>query len=355
MFKKRNAYLVLTLFVTFGLILAACGTEEGTADPEGNGDGSAVEPQEWDIAIEEGDGSVQHEYAKAFADLLHEKSDGQITLNIYLYGQLGDTVDQVEMLQNGDLEFGIVTPAFTTTTVPESNIFSLHFLFPSDPRLTQEILNTSEALNVDLREIYEENDILPLAYWTEGFQQWTSNRPLRSLEDFDGFAMRVMASPILLRSYEEYGADPTALDWGELYTGLAQGLVDGQENPIFFIADEGFYEVQDYMTISEHYLYVTSTSVNPDFYYGLDDETRAIIDEAIEEMREVGFDIQERLNNENLAEIEASGTEIIELSDAEREEFRQAALAVHEFYKDEYGETARAIYEKLKSEIEAAQ
>lgn len=344
MIRKTKLIGMLVLALALGLVLAACA--ESTADLDGS--------YSWDIALEEGDGSVQHEYAKAFADLLHEKSDGQIELNIYLYGQLGDTVDQVEMLQNGDIEFGVVTPAFTTTTVPESNLFSLHFLFPSDPGLTQQILNESEALNVDLKNIYEQNDILPLTYWTEGFQQWTGNRPLRALEDFDGFRMRVMASPILLRSYEAYGASPTALDWGELYTGLQQGLVDGQENPIFFIADEAFYEVQDYMTISEHYLYVTTTSVNPDFYYSLPEDVRQVIDEAIEEMKEVGFEIQDRLNRENLSIIEESGTEIIELTDAEREAFRAAAQEVHHFYETEYGDTAKAILDKLKQEIEAA-
>ena len=108
--------------------------------------------QEWRFITEEYEGQIQYEYAKEFAKKIAEKSDGQIEVIPYEFGTLGDEVDQVEQLQNGVAQLAIMSPGFTGNMVSEGQIFALHFLFPDSVEKTQEILNTSEALNVDLKE-----------------------------------------------------------------------------------------------------------------------------------------------------------------------------------------------------------
>ncbi|WP_096190024.1 DctP family TRAP transporter solute-binding subunit [Evansella halocellulosilytica] len=364
MFKKKGLFASI---LSLSLVLAACG---GGDDDDTNGDngdtgddtdeGAAeeVEAQEWRFVTEETEGQVQNVYAEEFADLVHEKSDGQITIDVYGFGELGSEVDSVESLANGVVEFAIISPGFTGTLVPEGNIFALQFLFPDDQELSQQILNESEAINGLLREKYEEQNILPLAFWTEGAMQWTGSSPLHNPDDFNGFQMRTQESPLILESYEAYGANPTAMSWGELYTGLSQGAVDGQENPIFFIEDANFHEVQDHLTISNHNMYVTMTTVNPDFYHGLDDATRAIVDEAVEEMRDRAFEIQEEQNGAALDLIEAATdtpTEVYELSEDEREQFRELAVDVRDYFRENGGDDAEEILDLLIEEIEAAQ
>ncbi|NJP38262.1 DctP family TRAP transporter solute-binding subunit [Alkalicoccus luteus] len=367
MMKKTG---LITGALSLSLVLAACGgNDEGNVNEDNNGadnnaggdeeaaDGEAadVEPQQWRFVVEETQGQVQYVYAEEFAELVSEKSDGALEIDVYEFGALGSEVDQVEQLTDGIVEFAIISPGFTGTLVPEGNIFALQFLFTDDQEVNQDILNESEAINEHLAARYEEQGIMPLSFWTEGAMQWTGNSELRTPDDFQGFQMRTQESPLILESYRAYGASPTAMSWGELYTGLQQGAVDGQENPIFFIADANFNEVQDHMTISNHNMYVTMTTVNPDFYNGLDDATRDIIDEATEEMRQRGFDIQEEQNEEFLAQIEdddENPTEIYELSEDERDAFRELAIPVRDIYRDEEGgEEGEMILDMLEEEI----
>lgn len=347
--------ILVSGLVGLSLVLAACG---GNND-EDNGANAGGDPEyQWDFVTEETQGEVQYEYAVEFSEILKEKSDGNIEMTVYEYGGLGDGVDQAEQLMMGSTQFGIVSPGFTGTMVEEAQIFALQFLLPDDIALTQEILNDSEALNVDLREKYEEHGMSPLAYWTEGAMQWTGNSPLRTPSDFEGFQIRVQNSPLINTSYEAYGADPTAMDWGELYTGLDQGVVEGQENPIFFIESAGFHEVQEHMTISNHNNYVAMTVVNTDFYNELPEDVQTMIDETVEEMREVGFQLQDELNEEKLTAIEENTedpTEVYQLSEDERDEFRELASGVRDFFRENNGEDASLILDKLMDEIEAAQ
>ena len=357
MLKKAG---LLTTALSLGVVLAACGGDDNNNSAGENVDPDDVsaddlEPQEWRMVTEETEGQVQMVYAEEFADTLNELSDGQITLDVYGFGELGSEVDQVEQLSTNIIEFAVISPGFTGTLVPEGNLFALQFLFPDDQRLAQDILNESEAINSMLRDKYEEHSITPLAFWTEGAMQWTGNSPLQTPEDFDGFQMRTQESPLILRSYEAYDANPTAMSWGELYTGLQQGQVEGQENPLFFIEDANFHEVQDHLTISNHNMYVTMTTVNTEFYNGLDDATRAIVDEAVEQMRDRAFEIQEEQNEGALDRIEEATetpTEVYELTEEEREMFRERAIPVRDFYRENEGDDAAEILDTLLDEME---
>ncbi|MBB5173565.1 DctP family TRAP transporter solute-binding subunit [Texcoconibacillus texcoconensis] len=353
---KRKKLLTGTV-LSLSVALAACGDEQAGTDTNGddadNGDGG-VEAQQWDFVTEEYEGQVQYEYAQEFADIMYEKSDGQIEVTPREFGALGSEVDQVELLQQGEVELAITSPGFTGTTVHEGQVFALQFLFPDDQDLTQQVLNGSEALNDQLTGLFEEVNITPLSYWTEGFMQWTGSEPLRTPDDFDGFQMRTQQSQLIGESYKAYGAEPTPLSWGELYTALQQGTVDGQENPIFFIEDANFHEVQDHMTVSNHNSYVAMTTMNTEFYNNLDDEVREMVEETIEEMRPIAFEIQEEMNEELLTEIkenEEHPTEVYELSEEEREAFRELAIPVRDSYRG-ISEEAEQILDTLEEEIE---
>ncbi|WP_088103956.1 DctP family TRAP transporter solute-binding subunit [Halalkalibacter urbisdiaboli] len=372
LFKK---WKTVSLVGALTFALTACGGSddvggdeqvEPDTDPateENNDAGSdeaAIEGSyDWRFVTEEMQGQVQYEYAAEFAEKLNEKSGGAINVEVYEFGGLGSEVDQAEQLQMGAVEFAIMSPGFVGGTVKESQVFALHYLFPDDLEKTQEILNTSEALNTQLVGIFESHGIKPLAFWTEGAMQWTGSRELRTPADFEGFKMRTQASPLIQESYRAYGAAPEELSWAELYTALDRGVVEGQENPIFFIEDESFHEVQDHMTISNHNNYVAMTTVNPTFYNGLPDEVRAIIDETVEEMRPVAFEMQKEMNEsllDSIKENEDTPTAVIELTEEEREAFRELALPVRDYFKNEVvGEEGREMFELLEQEIAAQQ
>ncbi|UFT99010.1 DctP family TRAP transporter solute-binding subunit [Radiobacillus kanasensis] len=346
-------------------MLVACGGDDTTGESgsdgsdsgsEGSEASSDIEAQTWRFVTEEVKGQVQYEYAAEFAKRMSEKSDGKITIEPYEYGGLGSETDQVELLQNGGVEMAVMSPGFTGNMVKEGQIFALHFLFPDSVEKTQEILNTSKALNEDLVARYEEYSITPLSFWTEGAMQWTSSSPLQEPADFENFKMRTQTSPLIIKSYEAYGAEPTPMSWSELYTALDRGTVEGQENPIFFIGDASFNEVQSHMTISNHNNYVAMTTVNTEWYNGLPENVKKLVDETVQEMQDWVFEEQKTQNEEWLEKIknnEEHPTEVVELTEEQRAAFKELALPVRDYYKKEVSTVDGAILDKLLEEIKA--
>ncbi len=249
----------------------------------------------------------------------------------------------------------VMSPGFTGGQVPDGQIFSLHYFFPADPAKTQEVLTNSEALNKDLRAKYEEHNITPLAFWTEGSMAWTSNVGIEKPSDWEGLNMRVQESPLMRESYDAYGATVQSLSWGELYTALDRETVDAQENPLFFIESASFHEVQDTITISNHNNYVAMTTVNTGWYNGLSDKEKTLIDETVTEMQDWVFEEQKRQNEAGLEAIKSDeeyDTKVIELTEDQIAEFKKVAEPVHEYYRNEVKGIDPELYDKLKKEIE---
>ena len=346
---KRILSISLT-FVLVMVLLAGCGGDKAPAPADPGVD--AEQTYNWRLAHEENNGSMQDVYAKEFVRVLEEKSNGRIKVDIFPVGQIGDATQQAELLQNGGLEFGIVSPGNTGAMVPENQLFSLHFLFSEDMRKNSEILKTSKALNEDLTALYLDKNIKVLAYWHEGPMQWTSNREVNTPDKWKGMKMRTMPSPMIVASYEAYGANPTPLPYLEVYSGLQLKMIDGQENPISAIEEMKFCEVQDYLTLAAANLYVTTTACNPDFFNGLPEDIQQIILETVEETREAAFKAQDDLNSVALEQIkEDYDIEVVYLTDEERELFKEKSKSAYDVYKNMVGEKGAAILDKLMEEV----
>lgn len=340
---KRNILVLLSLVLVISL-LGGCSTNTGAS--------SSGETYNWRFAHEENNGSIQDLYVKEFVRILEEKSDGKINIDIYPVGQIGDATQQCELLQNGGLEFAIVSPGNTGTIVPENQLFSLHFLFSEDMEKNKEIFKTSKALNEDLTSMYLDKNIKVLAYWTEGTMEWTTSKPVNTPEKWKGLKMRTMPSPMIVESYKAYGANPTPMPYMEVYSGLQLNMIEGQENPLSAIEEMKFYEVQKYLTLASSSLYVTTTSVNPKFFDGLPADIQKMILETVEETRDYSFKVQEELNGGSLDKIDAaSDIEIVKLTEAERAQFKEASKAAYTAYDNMVGEKGAAILDKLMDEV----
>ncbi len=347
--KKRKLGLLTGTTLSAAAVLAACGG--GSDESSGGGDGE--ETYEWTFVTEENEGQVQYEYAQEFASRMDEKTDGQVAIEPVEFGGLGSEVDQVEQLQQGAVEMAVVSPGFTGTMVEEGQVFSLQFLLPNAQEDVQQVLNESEALNDTLAARYEEEDIMPLSFWSEGAMQWTGNKAIESPDDFDGFQMRTQNSPLLQQTYREYGADPQVMSAGELYTALDNGTVDGQENPLFFIEASSYDEVQSHLMISNQNSYVAMTTVNPQFYNELPDDLKETFDETVTEMQDWVYDEQVE-QNEQARETMTSESDIeqVELNEDQRAEFREVTMPMRDYYVEEVGGDAEEILTTLEDEIE---
>ncbi|ROO29721.1 C4-dicarboxylate ABC transporter substrate-binding protein [Salinisphaera orenii MK-B5] len=297
----------------------------------------------WRVGLEEIEGSVQYEYAKAFKERIEEQSDGDITVQLLPYGEWGSSYSSLyDAVQGGALQLGFGS-GFLGGTVPESQLMSLNFVMPADQLETAQMLNSDAFMQSDAwQQSFRERNLVPLSALPEGYQVWTANREIRTPEDMEGLKIRVMDNSLLRSTYQAYGASPITIAYGELYSALQQGQAEGNIQPVFAHEEMGFYEVQDYMIFAKQSQFVANFMGNLDWYKGLSDEQKQMVKDTTDELVQVGHDIQTKFNDERLDTIKEKGDiQIIELSEDERAKFRELAKPVRQTFIDDVGERGK--------------
>jgi TRAP-type C4-dicarboxylate transport system substrate-binding protein len=310
----------------------------------------------WQIALEEIEGSMQHEYAQKFVDILADQSKGQIHCDIHFYGQLGTSGDITELLQNGDLQFAFQSPGHLGAYIPEVQVFSIHYLFPTDTRILEKILRKGPDTYKTLQKYYRKNRLELLSIIEEGWQIWTANKPLRKPRDFEGVTFRVMSSPFLITAYRLYGAYAVTVPYGQIYSDLALGAINAETQPFFAIQEMKFYEVQKYMIKANQLPFIATFAANHEFVKGLPQNLRAMIDHAIEGANEYIFNFESDLNQKRKQMIlEAKPSmKYIELTDEEISAFKKKAQPLREKYLEMGGEGAKEVLDAVTRDIEWA-
>ena len=311
----------------------------------------------WKIALEEIEGSVQHEWALEFKKRLAEKSDGEINLNIYPYGTLGSSSDISDQTVNGILEFAFSTPSWFATTIPEAGLFSLHYLWSQNMEVNKEVMANSDAIYNDLSQLYNEKNLKLLSVFHEGWQIWTSNKKITQPKNFDGVKIRVMGDPILIETYEAYGANPVRMSYSEVYSGLQLNMIDAQVQPYFANQEMKFYEQQKYLTEAKQLPFITGVIINKPFFDGLPKEYQDMIVETATNMTDYIFELQAELNAKRLDMMleDKPSLNVVRLTKDQQAAFEAKAKKVWDSYRNQVGEEGAAILDKLIEEIKAAE
>src|SRR5690554_2652892 len=337
------------------LILAACGggDEQEKAQSARDEQPATGQVEIWRFGLEEIQGSVQYEYANRFAEIISEKSEGQVEVRLFPYGQLGGLTDIYDQVQAGAIQLAFGS-GFLGGTVPESQLFSLNFILTDDELLNTQILNDEQfRKHDDLVEAFRDRNLHPLAIVPEGWQVWTANKPIRSPADFAGLSIRTMDNRLLRETYSAYGANPTTMEYGELYSGLQLGQLDGNIQPVFAHQEMDFYQVQDYMIFANQAQFIATVMANADWYDNLSDEHEQVIEETVTELVPYAHEMQTRLNAERLNTItENSDIEIIRLTPQERAVFRERSLPVREAFVDMVGDRGESLLNVLLELVE---
>lgn len=332
----------------FIAVLAAAGLLAGCGDSGGAGN-------VWRFALEEVEGSVQWEYARRFEELVEARSGGEIDVRIYPYGSLGTSADLTQQVQQGALQFTFASPGHLGSVVPEVQLFVLHFVLSDDSELNHRVLTGSRELHELMDAAYRQRGLALYSVVPEGWMVWTANRPLREPADFRGLKIRTMVSPLLVQAYRAYGANPTPMPYGEVYGALQLGVIDAQVNPVFAIEEMSFYEVQEVMSFARHSQFVATVAANPAFLDGLSDRQRQMLDDVRTELADYVFDVQQRLNEERLDIIDRnSDIRMVELTDAQREVFRELSMPVRDRYVRLAGPRGEALLDTLTEAVSAS-
>jgi len=260
--------------------------------------------------------------ADYFAKRVEELSKGKIKVEVYPNAQLcGDKVVLRKLKFN---TVQMAAPSFSKFTgiVPQLALFDLPFLF-KDVNHLHKVLDGE--VGKELLNLIEKKGYIALAYWNNGFKQLTnSKRALIKPEDAKGLRFRVMSSEVLIEQFKALGAIPIILPFSEVYSALHQDIVDGQENTISNIYTKKFYEVQKYMTISNHGYLGYIVVMSKKFWNELPDDMKNVIRQAIKETTKKERVWAKELNNNQFAKIKeyANKTkklEIITLAPKERD------------------------------------
>ncbi|MBE0488726.1 MAG: TRAP transporter substrate-binding protein DctP [Halomonas sp.] len=314
---------------------------------------AAAHSANWRYAHEEFEGDVQDVFALAFKEYIEENSDN--TVQVYRFGELGESDDIMEQAQAGILQFVNQSPGFTGALIPEAQIFFVPYLLPTDEEQVIEFFNTSVAINEMFPELYAEQDLELLKMYPEGEMIVTLDEPFTTPEDLRGKNIRIMTNPLLSATYRAFGASPTPLPWGEVYGGLQTGILQGQENPIFWIESGGLYEVSPNLVYTGHGWFTTAMMANQDFFDGLSEDDQQLVRDASEHAYEIIIDHISGLADESLVKIQEASDEVTvtRLTEEQIEAFRARAPQVEEEFIEMTGERGRELLEQFHADLEA--
>ncbi|ATI43649.1 C4-dicarboxylate ABC transporter substrate-binding protein (plasmid) [Pacificitalea manganoxidans] len=296
----------------------------------------------------------RHVHLEKVAELVAERTDGAVELQLFPQGQLGNQRQMNEGVQLGTIEGTVAPAAFLGGFNPAVSILDIPYLLPEDAAEAQAL--REGPFGKALLDTFSDKGMVALTLWPNGKKQFTSNKPLDSLTDFADQKFRVMDSSILIEQFNALGASAIALPFGELYTSLQTGVVDGEENPLDTIKNMKFYEVQDYVVISDHGAMEDVVLFNPMFWDSLPAEYQDVISTAFSEVIPDLTAHKAAAVEEALQVITDSGTNVRVASAEERAELHDATWGpASEAYVAKAGETGEALLKAYDEATAASQ
>ncbi|WP_319476082.1 TRAP transporter substrate-binding protein [Marispirochaeta aestuarii] len=321
--RKTIVAVLLVLLLAAGLF--AEGRQEG-----------AEETYKITAGIGLNDKSAQYESLIYFKELVEKESAGRIIVDVYHSSQLGDDREMMEALQRGEQEMTCPSTAPMVPFVPEYGVFDLPFLFPSEAE-ADKVLDS--AVGQQLLDKLSDIGIKGLVFWENGYRNLTNSyQTVRTPTDVKGMRVRTMENPMHLDAWRAMGANPTPMAFGELFSAMQQGVVDGQENPWGTIYLQNFFEVQDYATDTGHVYSPFVLMIAQSFWDRLPADLQGIVMDAAVKSRDHNRDLNRRYNKEYMEKLK-DVMEVTVLTPAEKAEFQKAVQPVYAKYADTIGQS----------------
>jgi tripartite ATP-independent transporter DctP family solute receptor len=238
--------------------------------------------------------------ATKFAELVTAKSGGRILVQVSPAEQLGNENSQMGALRVGSQDIGSLGQGAMLSIVPEISVLGLPFLYSTMPKAWEAL---DGPVGQELAKKLEAKSLVFLGWWCNGIRQTSnSKRPINRPEDFKGMKIRTPLDPTTVDTFAAMGASPQQINYGELYMALQQGVVDGQENPLANIYTAKLYEVQKYISFTNHKYEPTGLIMSASSWGRLkpaDQEAiRAAAKEATDYQRKASFDSEQKFLEE---------------------------------------------------------
>jgi TRAP-type transport system periplasmic protein len=272
-----------------------------------------------------------------FAEILSNKSGGKLKVREFPASQLGNEMQQQSALRGGTQEMMSASTTSLAGVVKDLGLFDFPFIVST---AEQADALAGGPFGQAMIDALPEKDLIGLGYWGLGFRNATnSSRPIAKLEDFAGLKLRVIPNPVYLETFKAFKANPVPMNFGELYTALENKTVDGQENPYSVILSNKFYEVQKYVSATNHTYTQNILLVAKKFWDRLSPEEQKMIREAIAETRDYQREQTRIATDKALGELKAKGMQFNEIAPPEYARMQAATKGVVEKFSADYDQS----------------
>ncbi|WP_300061616.1 TRAP transporter substrate-binding protein [uncultured Roseobacter sp.] len=286
---------------------------------------SAADWRGWNIHA---DGYPNTVAMDKFAELLEEKTGGEISLQMFHGGTLGSQPDAIEQVRLGGLEIGNFNLGPIGPIAPEANVVSLPFIFKDVPHMFRVLEGEGGQAIADGMAA---KGLVPLAWYDAGARSFYNGaKPINAPEDVSGMKVRVMNNDLYSGMISELGGNPSPMAFAEVYQALKTGVVDGAENNWPSYESTGHFEVAGYYSLSQHLIIPECICINADVYNGLSDEMKAAVTEAAVESAALQRELWAAREATSRKMVEDGGVVVNEIAD--KGPFQEAMTPVYETY-----------------------
>lgn len=267
-----------------------------------------------------------------FADKIYEATDGKYKIETYHNGQLGAEIDTIEGCQMGTIDIAVVNQSTIGNFISDFQALDIPYLITSNEQADKVFLG---EIGDSFLEKLSGAQLYGLGIWESGFRNLTnSKRDVNSLEDVKGLKIRTMENQIHIAFWKEMGADATPMSWGEAYTALQQGALDGQENPSTVILTNNVAQVNEHLAVTQHAYSTVFLVMSPATWNSLGEEYQEIFKEVMEECNISERELSRQMDEEAIDQLIDQGMTV---TYPDKQEFVDAASGLYEEWEEQYG------------------
>lgn len=300
-----------------------------------------------------GEDNPLNKAAEFFADDVAEASGGRIEVKLFGGGQMGDDRELVELAQEGTLDIAIPTVSKLSAWDPAFSAPEIPYVFPNR---TVALMVLAGDFGAFLEPKLNDLGLTTVGWFENGFREMTNNvRPITKPDDLSGIKLRTMAVEAHIKSFGHLGANPTPMAFSELYSALQQNVVDGQENPLTNIVNNKMYEVQRYVSMTNHVYSAYIVVMNQATFEGMPADLQDVLRGSLDRALDYELSLIDENEARDLGTIEAAGVQINTLTEAEIAAFREKIGEISGDLKSMVGADAYDTLLAAVGSVEAAQ
>ncbi|HZH59244.1 MAG TPA: TRAP transporter substrate-binding protein [Metabacillus sp.] len=341
--KMKKVFSIAATGILSLSILAACGSNSDGGNSAEGGSEKAVSLR---LAHNQPEDHPVHTSLMELSTLTEENSDGSVKMEVFPNGQLGQERDVIELVKSGTLDMAKVSASALEAFDSNYGIFSLPYVFQSKEHY-HEVMDNSEAV----QEIFQgtkDQGFVAIGWYDAGQRSiYTADKKVESPADMKGLKIRVQESPTSISMIEAMGGAPTPMSYGEVYTSLQQGVIDGAENNETALTNSKHGEVAKAYTYTEHQYVPDVLIVSTNMWDKLSEDQQKAIQDAATASSESHKDVWNKAVEESIKASEEMGVTFYTI---DKQAFIDAAAPLHETFKAE-NETNAKYFDDFQSHL----